>query len=734
MARSVLLLLTGAIAGGVGVGLVGLVGLPESDPSAPIGGPVPNPVEPLARDVPASASSAGADSAVGARIAAFERAEGATDAIDLETMIDMAAASPRSRLRDIEISALLARLSEIDPSRAVAYARSAYLDTPFVIQAFEALIRIDREAAIAELSSVTPAARQRKVAIALLGVIGNDDAGLELIAEAFPEQARLSLELDGLIARAESDPLGALQQVMDLDRPTLQNYLLPRLAGLAVGNDAAAAFALSASIDDLVLRRMFEMSLMSAWAEQDPNAVFQWLETADPVALQASATAFQSLARNDAERLLAIVDDLPPMLRNAARSAYLQVLVERDPVAAIAELDFMAAGQEREQMMQTVAQAYAQQDPDSALAWVRTLSPPSQSAMQAVLRGIALVDVDRAIDVFVEMLDEQGSAPFSDPTSLTGSLSFSMMLSTLSSNGANVSRLTDKLLESNDPRMQSILSSTLASWSSRDMDAALSWTLANAAELDRVVFDRLGRRLAETDLDRAMTTLEQLGPTQRQAWMDGMVSQMARTDLDRAVQFVDGYRGQPGYDSAVGRLVQEMARSDPERAARKLSEVGSSADTMSAAFMIAREWSNTDPLSAARWALSEISDEQTQANALSTITSTWAQRDSAAAERWLFGLASGPERDAAANGLVQAAAQAGEFEPRYLEAYSSDEASQKGAMNAIITIGRTDPARADDLMNAHLTDPALRRQAEEAIARLSAMRSGALAAPGITIF
>ena len=86
-------------------------------------------------------------------------------------MIDFAAVDSPSRARDREISALLARLSEIDPVRAVDYAQSAYLETRFVVQAFESLARVNVDQAISELARMSSAARQRKVALALLDLV-----------------------------------------------------------------------------------------------------------------------------------------------------------------------------------------------------------------------------------------------------------------------------------------------------------------------------------------------------------------------------------------------------------------------------------------------------------------------------------------------------------------------------------------------------------------------------------
>lgn len=725
--RSIVLLVAGAIVGGAGVYLLRLNSAASFDESRP---------EPQAEQ-PGTAPATGTGSdlpAVGAmgqfvatRIAAYERALEATDVLDLETLLDIAATAPRSRSRDLEIGVLLERLAELDPVRAVDYAQSSFLDTRFLVQAFTALARVDADAAIARLQSIRPPAKQRSVAIGLLDVLGADTSTIEQIARGLPEGDRHSFELDALIARAELDPFGVLQTTLGSGIPGMQSYLLPRLAELAVAQDPLPALALGEGITDFNQARSYEFAVLRAWAELDPDALFVWLEEAEPSALTAAAPVFPTLARSDPDRLLAMADGLPPSARASAKRAVMQTLAERDPLSALALLDTMPPGQDRESMLQTIGQTYGRQDPETAMAWARSLSPPSQTAVQSVLHGIAAVDVDRAIDLFLTDIVEQNSGSLAGAASAMMVFSLPMMFSELSTNGEAIGRLTDRLLEINDPRSRSMLSSTLASWAARDINAALNWTLANADQLDANALRNVARNLAESNLSLAVSTLEQLPASRRAGWLEGMASQMAQSSTDQARGFLERFRGQPGYDRAVATVAQEMARTDPVAAANMLGDVGSPAALQQASFMIAREWANRDPAAAARWALEDISDSDVQTAAMNTIASTWAQRDSVAAERWLFSLGSGPGRDAAADGFLAAAAQVGRFEPRLLEAYSSDQARQRGVSRAITMMARSDPAGATELMDSYLTDPALRAQTEQQIAQMSA-RSTALPA------
>jgi len=207
-----------------------------------------------------------------------------------------------------------------------------------------------------------------------------------------------------------------------------------------------------------------------------------------------------------------------------------------------------------------------------------------------------------------------------------------------------------------------------------------------------------------------------LPPSQRAAWVEGVVALMAQTDIGRAQGFLEQLRGQPGYEAAYGVVTQAMVRADPAAAARMLENAPSADAIRTASFVLAREWANRDPTAAGRWALG-LEDAEIQRGAINAVVSMWAQRDAAAAERWIFGIANGSQRDAAADGYIDAAAQAGRFEPRLLEAYSSTEKRQQGASRAIVTIGGSDPAQARRLLDTYVTDPAARARIEEQLAR-----------------
>jgi hypothetical protein len=731
MARSLLLLVIGAIAGG---GAVYLIAAPDAEQSQP---------NEFASRPPASATPIAVPQAdtrqaelvlndggqLSQRIAIYAQAANTADAFDLESVIQAAAAEPVSLARDLELEVLLARLAEIDPGRAVRFAQSIYLEARFVIPLFESWARSDADAAIAELATVIAPATRRKFALALLNAVGYDEQAVSLVAAALPEPERLSFRVDALVARADTDPSGALRAALELPSLSMQQQALSGIARAAAGFNPRNAVALAALIDDPRLRDNYANQVIQAWADFDPEAVFAYIESAGFDYRDMATGAFATLAASDPERLLSAAESFPVTMQRTAQRAVLQALAETDPAAALARLDLLPPGQDRTTALQSIATIYGRKNPDAALAWYRGLSPPSQDTLTAVLRGIAEVDFDRAIDL---MLSEAPDTAAQGP-SLAAFMGFTMMFSIVPQNTTDYGRLADRLVSSDVSMARNMVSSLMSRWSSSDSEAALSWALANADRVDSSVFRSLASQAAQQNPDLAIQALDRLPANQRQGWIEGVSQVLARSDVERAISFLVPYRGQPAYDSAMMNVVNQVAQSDPQQAARLVENAGASPRMMSAASMVAMRWAQQDPRAAVDWVMS-LTEPRMQTQSLQMVATTWSQSDPNAARNWMLGMQSGASRDSAIDGYVSAMAQSGSFDTRLLDAYSSDSARQQGIRNAILQIGRNDLDEARRLLNQYIVDPEIREQTEDLLARTGGAGNGGLIFNGGLLF
>jgi hypothetical protein len=701
MLRTMLLLLAGGIAGAGAVYLL-RVGA-DAVPAAPTDGV--SRLEPAGSDPEAFATDAVLGFA-SARLAVYERAVGVTDPAELQGMIQKAAAESLPLIRAMKLRALLSRLAEVEPGRAVRVAQSLRLESRLLAPLYQAWAGIDTEAALADLSRLSRPAMQRTIALAVLDILGEGLDAVDRVARALPAADRLGFKLDALAARAASAPAKTLAMALSEDDPTTRWLIVSRLAVALVEADAHAALAQAALIDDEDLRRLYSVAVINALARDGHEAVVAFLETADLSALSGAPGALDILARNEPELMLALVDRLPPAARAGVQREALQALAYRDPAAALRGLESMPPDPSRGALLRVIAQAYGQQSPDAALAWAESVSPASAEAIGGVLAGIAASDFDRALDLLGGELSQWSAS--------SGSELPSIVLPLMDAAGPEAGRVLDRLLEIgiDDRQTGAALHAAMSGWAQADREAAMEWALANA---DRIAA-QTARMLALEDPESAMRSLDRVAADQRGGWIAGVAAGLARSDLDAAMSFVGTQRGQPGYEGGFDEVLRAWARVDPAHAAGLAAEAGGSASSLQSLPMVADAWAKVDPQAAGNWAFA-LSDRTLRANSISHVAAVWAVEDTAAAQRWLLGLPNGPARDAGLSSLLRAGAASGSVDTSLLGAYSSDAARQQGMANALVELGLSDPEEARRLMEIHVSDHRLRETVESMLAQ-----------------
>jgi hypothetical protein len=91
--------------------------------------------------------------------------------------------------------------------------------------------------------------------------------------------------------------------------------------------------------------------------------------------------------------------------------------------------------------------------------------------------------------------------------------------------------------------------------------------------------------------------------------------------------------------------------------------------------------------------------------------------DADQARQWLLGQRRSADRDGALRAYMSVVAQGRGLEPDILGAFSTDQAAQQALVTAISQIGRNDVEEARRLLNAHVTDPAMRASLETTLTR-----------------
>jgi len=733
LARALVLLAIGMAAGAAAAWLVVVDGERGSDsPAAQALSGAESEAASRAESAPAAATSA--DGFASERLAAYEHAMSVDSAAQIESLILETARtlpSPRPRMR---LEALLARYAEIDVARATRFAQSLAFDANLLAPLYRIWAETDSDAAFGGLSSLRPRAEQRQVALAVLDVIGNDADGIERVAASLPDADRLSFEIDALLARAEDDPMAALEETFALDRLSVQRLVQLRLAETVARLDPQASLAQAGRIENPSTRTAFIANVLGAWARIDADAVFDYI--AGPgrgrFTEQDMAYVVSILGAADPKRLQESLDLFSPVNRRNAERRIIQSMARTDVGAALERLASLPSGPDSDSMRRSIAGEFGRQDPEGALAWARTLAPPDEQVFEDVVRGIARTDIDRALDVIIDEVQ--------DPTSVfrdTMPSPASLLLSALSGSPDAFPRVADRLLSLDDGSPASPFASggltMVALWSSRDPETALNWSLENIDRFNPSYLPTLFGQIAQNSPELAMQSLGRVPPEQREGFIRGIASGLAQNDLERGLSFLEGLRGEPGFADGYRTILLGAGRGNPVAVARLIQSATVPREALDVASSVAGYWAQQDAPAAAQWVggwLTDQGDAAVVSSAVRSVAMAWARTDSAAARAWVIGMPDGAARDSGLAAYLSVSAGAsGTLDSALLASFSSDAARQRAASGAIVQIGRANPAEARRLLDMHISDAEIRRRAEENLARTGGSGSATISLP-----
>jgi hypothetical protein len=634
----------------------------------------------------------------------FYRRLADANASELAAMIAQAAAEPPSTDRELALAVLLKRHSELDVMGAVRLAREARVGGTALGAVYGAWARTAPGQALTALSTIESPDAAADVALALMAALGNDAAAVARVTAVLA--AREELE-----PAASAVPPGVAAAVPAAALPFVaQRSALGLAAQRWADIDPRRALAVARELDDEGVRLALESAALRSLTRAAPNEALAELAAlgseALPVPLLGSTVV--ELARSDPERLLAAAANWSAEGRRFAESAALQQLAQRDPLAAMRYVERMPLGAERQALTQTIARSYGKRDPVAALAWARSV-PGQQNLVASVIGGVAEQDPNRAIDLALELtspIDRSRAVQFIAIAGVRQDASFET--------------IANRLLTIDDPQLQNALAFNVVSmWASRAPDRAMTWLLANAQDAPPNVFMQIGEQLARRDPRNAAAYTAQVPQAAREPWIHGVSQGYAQADAQGAIDWLGQFRGEPGYERAAVSVAMSVAQRDGAAAARLVDEldaerIGPQAQQLANA--IATNWANVDPPAAADWAIDRPT-EQERAVAVRNVTGIWANQDADAARQWALRLPQGATRDGALTTLLTATVHraSGGLDARVLSAFASETAKQQAVLQVVQGLAYADPARARTIADTHLTDAALRANAERVI-------------------
>jgi len=635
------------------------------------------------------------------RLASYRDVAATADPGELERMLARSAASEPSPLRDLEIDSVLMRMAELDPAHAVDAALTLGVEARFLVAVFQRWAESDTTGALDGLSGIADTVARRAVALGLLDNLGHSLEGFERVAAALPAGDRSPLLVHWFGVYAATDPYGALRDAEQIWDENDKRAALVEIATSWARRDPEGALLQAEQLTDSSLRNSFVYAVTTEWARLDLSGYLAYFESAASEWTSISSGGdMQLLLAVNPEAVIRVAERMQPSPGQITLASAFGALAETDPLAAIARVETLPAGSDRNQVLQSIATSYARRDADAALAWAQSLEPPSPDAVINVATVIAETDVGRALDLI-------RATPSTFASGMNLSLGMGQILSRAAQDPARAPAIARELVGRNDTQSVNLLRTFMASWMQSDSEAALGWLLANSQAVHAGALRAAASMMATSDIDAAMRYVDRIPATHRTAWITSVASEHAPGDPDGAFAWIERFRGDEVYDIAYREIVNSIATDSPRLAAEFLTRASPDVQLASAS-LVANRWTRQDGAeAAARWAAS-LSDERARASAMRDPVGAWADADPAAAGRWAMQLSRGEARDEALLAVMLPAAAAGTVDRGMLDALSSDTARGTAVRRAALAVSRTDPNRARALIDEHVRDPALR--------------------------
>lgn len=643
---------------------------------------------------------------------AIMEAQALQDVASIENAISRTALGNRASRDGAEIEALLVRLLDIDPDRAVRLAAELPASPRLIVDLYAAWATDDWAAARSALSEIEDPGVRRTVGAELAALFPTRDQIAALAGAAAPTNAD-GFIVDALARLAGVDPLTAYRQARELADGSLRSETLERIARVWARVDPQSALRQTQELVDAPLRNRFHAAILLEWAAADPDAALDYLRNGEGRSLLAILPPDRRLALTSLLAFrrpagaIAMADAMPGAAGQSLRASLSLQLVGRDLSAALSRFDSVPPGPERRELALQIAAAQARANPEEALRWALELDQASQRpAITMVVSELARVDLAEAMRIAlaynVDTLNPRPEMVLDLTTSQLAGLA-----NEIASSGRSMPRAIAALLEG---------------WSARDPAGVWNWMLEG--NLENGIVESAARGFAAENYRIPPQSVYQLTDGVRERWVVRYASELAQRDSDAAVEWLQDLRNDPSYErwasDVASALLRPLARGGnpmaplfPQPAAEILATMADPPRDL--IVVAASRWATMEPATAVDWALA-LSDPEARSLAAAAAVGGWTVHDPDAARRQALALPAGDLRRRVLLALfVQEIASHGSVDQRVVDAIGSPSdfqmtlASNPAAVTDAFTwLASRDPARARQLLDRYVRDADLK--------------------------
>ncbi len=488
-------------------------------------------------------------------------------------------------------------------------------------------------------------------------------------------------------------------------------------------------FFLSKGKDETQRRQFFE-----EWLARDPRAAIE--------GLLAGGTGWETMARECLKQIARVAPDRVPEI--AARlpksdnywdrqvTEAFAILGEKDLASAEKAAEGMT-GDNRDQALQGVAQAWGKRDFKAAVAWTAGLPEGADrdEIIRAALVGRAAVDPAGALDSIGLVPAGGRYAHFATTTgarvlAAAAEKDFELTVGWVAAHPGlsrdDVYGLVRSVTERLNADPASFLSARAADGSLMGILPAIGNALLNNAGGQRAaVWDWLKTQpeseatkglskdvLSSSAFQEPGLALQLVGDLPNTPEGDKQVLELARCLFNGGsalARFGSLYQQAPDrlrqalLEAAFNECLSGSSLDDPQKWVARLGLLPQS-ERPKATASLARAWGQQMPEEALSWAES-LSAGDTQNGAIAAVMSAWAAKDARGAAEWLAVLPAGPQRDRSAEAFASAAAQSFPREAWEWALSISDSAERlRAATETVKQVAPRDPATARQWIEA----------------------------------
>lgn len=222
-------------------------------------------------------------------------------------------------------------------------------------------------------------------------------------------QSRARAEMLGALAGAiaQRSPQDALALAETLDGAARRQVAQAALQTWAQ-TDAPAAMSALEDLDDIGLSNDARFSILAQWSASDPRAAFAWALTQKSSMdnMHLAVLPLQRIAMDDPAEALRLAEELDGMRKQAALGSIVSTWADSDPEAAAAWLE--SADGDMPQALSAVAFAFAQRSPSEAFDWVSKLPKESQQvALHSLVSATASHSPEQAVSLLATIRDAE---------------------------------------------------------------------------------------------------------------------------------------------------------------------------------------------------------------------------------------------------------------------------------------------------------------------------------------